>query len=783
MDLIARSLAKDSSSKTNSLINKLNNVISILEYPIILPEVDDTARLQRFFDDIAVKGKNAVLTKGTYLVSNLITIADKNSFALIGNKDAIIKRAPLYTGTMMKLSNCSDVMIKGLHVDSDDGFGTPAKVVGTYNADSKTYTVNSTNGYNTTGKLYIYTEAGIQSATYTGKTATTFTGVTNYGVIGGGGLSSPMVTDTDVRPIYGSPLYMIGVSDVDITQCLFTGNFNHAASDMISMESVNTVTTVAAGYDTYTATVPTNNVKIYQNTFKNIGEEAVIFRQGCKNIQVTNNYFENVWGTAVTNKGHDSEVSYNTFVNCYFGTEINGEANVFTQGCQATVKGNKFFDCGVPVFMQTTGSKLEAAGRFINTYIVQDNEMYNTKICAVYARHGGRLVLEGNTIKGVTNQLFDFRTTSYGNGNGIYIFNIHGSDISNNRIYDCANEHMWIDSTQNFKVVNNRTQQGGLFTRTKDAFNANATTYSVEATSGYPDAGTFKVSIGGVEQTITYTGRTSTTFTGCTGGDTTAVPVGSFIRDAGTKRHVYMNTCIDYEFTGNKVMNGYMTHHSARHALVNSNKVVNTDATAAILVTGDSYRSTFNHNEVVYARQYGMKFDGAGRIQEYNKIKDNNIMYASTATNGGTSAIQVVNNVKPVVSNNTTFTDLTNKPTYGVELMSTTSGATALNNVVVGSTGSAPNRDWNTTTPNNMQTLSKIGTETFSAGGTLGSYTFAHGLNPMTPKRVDITMASADAGTAGLKYVTADATNIYVYFGSVPVAGTNNITFTWEAKL
>lgn len=763
---------------------KKKEEIDIKDYPIITPENDDTARFQRFLNDINVKSNTAIVSKGDYTISGELPLTDKSNFSLIFHANAIVKRASLYTGDMFKITRCTKFFVKDLYIKTDDGFGTPAKIVGTFNADATTYTVDSTTGYKSSGWLYIYTDAGIQSVSYSGKTATSFTGCKNYGAIGGVGLTSPVRTGTDVRPIYGSPFRMIGVSDVRIQNPTIIGNFNHAASDAISIEAIVTETTTAQGYKTFVADVPTENVYIYQGTFRDIGEEAIIWRNGCSYIKANNNHFQNVWGTAVTNKGHNSEVAHNVFVNCYLGTEINGEAEFWTQGHKNTVKDNTFYGCGVPIFMQTTGTKLELAGKYVATYILQDNEMYDTKICGIYGRHGFNLVSENNKIHGVTDEMFDFRTFTYGRGNGIYLFNVSNSKVINTDITNCKNEELWLDSCKDLKVDNNRTRSGGLFTRTTGSFPANSTTYNVEDTLDYADAGTFKVSIGGVEQTISYTGKTATSFTGCTGGDTTTVPAGAFIRDVATKRQVYINTCKDYEYTNNKTMNGYVAIHSARDADILGNKVENTDASAAFLITGDSQDSRFNSNRSIYARQYGMKFDGTGRTQEFNEIKNNHMMYASTAANGGASAIQIINNINPVVSDNTAFTDLANKPTYCVELMSTTTGAKGKDNIIVGGTASVPNKDWNVTAnANNLRSLSRMGSVTFSAGGTLGSYSFPHGLNPYTPVYFNITLSSVDAKAAGFGYATADATNIYVYFNNIPVAGTNNISFKWKAEL
>ena len=45
-----------------------------------------------------------------------------------------------------------------------------------------------------------------------------------------------------------------------------------------------------------------------------------------------------------------------------------------------------------------------------------------------------------------------------------------------------------------------------------------ATTLSVDSTAGFPDAGTLSIDLaGGLEDIVSYTGRTATSFTGCTG--------------------------------------------------------------------------------------------------------------------------------------------------------------------------------------------------------------------------------------------------------------------------
>ncbi|WP_180227512.1 right-handed parallel beta-helix repeat-containing protein [Priestia megaterium] len=672
------------------------------DYPRIIPEASDSPRIQRLYDDIGAKGKTVVFIKGTYVLDRFVSITNKHKFSIIGHKDAVIKRAPLYTGDLMRIVESSGSMVRELQVNSDDGFGTPAKIVGSYNADSKTYNVNSTEGYNSKGNLYIYTQAGIQSVNYSGKTETAFTGCTNYGVIGGGGLTSPVITDSEVRPVYGSPLRLIGVTDFDITQCTFEGNFNHAGSDMVSIESIGTTTTTAQGYKLYDVIVPSENGRIYQNNFKNSGEEAVIFRHGCSDIWVNNNEFDTIWGTGVTNKGQRSQVNYNTFKNCYIGTEVNAEAEILTQGNEGTVKGNRFFNCNIDVFMQTTGLSLEKAGKYVETYIIEDNKMHDSKFCSIYGRHGTEAIIKNNTIKRV-KVVDDPRKLPQGAGNGIYLFNVHSSIVEGNRIYDTENEQVLIENCHHIEVLNNCTRVGGVFTRTTGEFKAGATEFVVKTTSGYADSGVFKVSINGIEQTITYTGKTALAFTGCTGGDGTVVPEGSFIRDDGKKRHISLISCSNYEFANNRIMNGYSAIHSCGHGEIYDNKVVNVESAAGILLTGSSNKNNVKRNRVEYAQQYGIRLNGLGSTQKSNKVQDNDILYPSVSASGGYPAIQVLDNIYANVSRNESFTDLANKPNYVVEMGLSTSNSYGLDNIGVGYTGDTTIKDGNTVSPNTIR--------------------------------------------------------------------------------
>lgn len=70
---------------------------------------------------------------------------------------------------------------------------------------------------------------------------------------------------------------------------------------------------------------------------------------------------------------------------------------------------------------------------------------------------------------------------------------------------------------------------------------------------------------------------------------------------------------------------------------------------------------------------------------------------------------------------------------------------------------------------------------TYSGDGTTNFKTFAHNFG-WTPTAINITAGSLDCGNAIIKYVTADTTNITVFFNTAPVSGTNNVTFRWRAE-
>ena len=73
------------------------------------------------------------------------------------------------------------------------------------------------------------------------------------------------------------------------------------------------------------------------------------------------------------------------------------------------------------------------------------------------------------------------------------------------------------------------------------------------------------------------------------------------------------------------------------------------------------------------------------------------------------------------------------------------------------------------------------GTYTTSGDGAATTVNIAHGLG-VTPTFYQVQARSADAGTAEISYITADATNITVTFKNALPSGTDNIVLVWKAE-
>lgn len=154
-------------------------------------------------------------------------------------------------------------------------------------------------------------------------------------------------------------------------------------------------------------------------------------------------------------------------------------------------------------------------------------------------------------------------------------------------------------------------------------------------------------------------------------------------------------------------------------------------------------------------------------VAAINEVKGNTVINSTNigtmsnlTTTNKNSLVDAINEVKGKVDTNTT--------NIGTLLNLNTTDKTNLVNAI-------------NEVNNKLLGIAK-GTFTTSGDGAATTVNIAHGLG-VVPAFYQVQEASADAGTADISFVTADATNITVTFKTALPAGTNNITLVWRAEL
>jgi Endopolygalacturonase len=161
------------------------------------------------------------------------------------------------------------------------------------------------------------------------------------------------------------------------------------------------------------------------------------------------------------------------------------------------------------------------------------------------------------------------------------------------------------------------------------------------------------------------------------------------VGSAPTDRILYVTNCNGTQVDENTIVDGYIGLNSVSDCSANENKITN--GQLGILLTGSSSKNQINSNKITTVQQYGIRLLATGaQVQSYNDVKTNQIVNASSSTNGGFAAIQVVMNTNCDVSYNSCISDGTNKPNFGVQFDTNTSASVARYNTIVGFTSSFP---------------------------------------------------------------------------------------------
>jgi hypothetical protein len=196
----------------------------------------------------------------------------------------------------------------------------------------------------------------------------------------------------------------------------------------------------------------------------------------------------------------------------------------------------------------------------------------------------------------------------------------------------------------------------------------------------------------------------------------------------------------------------------------------------------------YNANHIIITRNriIGNGYDGIFINTNCNHItvQDNMILNNNQGNNPtNNSGIDIYNSTNIlIIGNISTDNQATKTQKYGIKLAGTTDNCIIIGNNVIGNTvgGITVTGTANIIKSNKGYITENSGRAIFSGNGTQTTFTIPHGL-VATPTSYRVEAASSDA--KGDKYVTADATNLYVTFATAPPAGTNNVVLVWQAEV
>jgi hypothetical protein len=271
------------------------------------------------------------------------------------------------------------------------------------------------------------------------------------------------------------------------------------------------------------------------------------------------------------------------------------------------------------------------------------------------------------------------------------------------------------------------------------------------------------------------------------GNATTFSPI-SFAADISTGRNVTIENCELY---------GYLAMTGVSNAIIQKNAMtaLTSDQQIISVLAGNNIRITDNK---VYGFPYSfIRVDNSTEVTNNlyvmnNTVEVDYIFISLVATQKNN--IQAINNV--ITWRSATTPSIV---TYGFvgqdKSLITIKGNTPTKGVEFGVTADRPTTKKDVGFPFFDQTISKgivwdgtkwiekrTSTIFMNGDGSTLTKLIPHGLG-VTPSYWNVMEASLHAGDAGIKYVTADATNLTVNFKTAPVSGTGNVILKWTAEV
>ena len=387
----------------------------------------DAQKLQAALDAVTGATSTEINLTRVYTLAAGLTITGKKNFRITAQPGCGLKRDASFMGDLLTLDSCDSWAIDGLTVNTDNGLVVTTNTADLVAGSATTIPVVSTAGYPSSGQLWVTNATTEQAINYTGITATAFTGV-NLTT-----LSGTIPTGTRIRPAAGDGIVINGCIDWSVKNSFFSGNYYFRNEQSICVNSKGTYAVDPTyGYQVPTYTRRTENGLISGNVFNNIGSEAIILRDGCQWLDVSDNRIRNCYGTGITAKCNNSVVARNVIRGCYLGLETNAESSVAGMGNDITFVDNLVDSCTYAgIFSNTTSTTLAAAGLPVTGARIINNHVTNSINYGIYLNYSASPTLLDNTVHGVT-------AGSVAAGCGINLYNCADAIVSGNKVRNAA---------------------------------------------------------------------------------------------------------------------------------------------------------------------------------------------------------------------------------------------------------------------------------------------------------------------------------------------------------
>lgn len=203
----------------------------------------------------------------------------------------------------------------------------------------------------------------------------------------------------------------------------------------------------------------------------------------------------------------------------------------------------------------------------------------------------------------------------------------------------------------------------------------------------------------------------------------------------------------------------------------------NTFGQSLVLGTNDNFPILFEINGI---GRIDMTLNGIG-LSTNTSIYNRSSIDTFKMTIPNTGGANMSNNIDVV---NPTLVINNNGPTSTVDIARFQSKGANVGGIrndgrAYGTNGTATNDYVTKQQLDTVANVTKTGTNTQSGNGTATSFSIPHGLGT-TPTYWNAVAISAAAGN--ISYVTANSTNIIVFYSVAPASGTNNLSWNWIAR-